>query len=86
MIAFSCRDEQNASRMKPSPFLLDQALSALNLEPRRAVFVGDSVSDVQAANAIGVPILGLAKHLQRGNELADAGATAVASLTETSNL
>lgn len=84
--AFSCRDEHNAARMKPSPYLLEQALNSLGVEPRSAVFIGDSVSDVQAGTAIGVPILGLAKTPRRSKELADAGATAVASLAETFDL
>jgi phosphoglycolate phosphatase len=83
---FSCRDEHNAVWMKPHPYLLEQALNALEVEPRSAVFVGDSVSDVQAGAAIGVPILGLAKNPERGKELADAGAAAVASLGETFDL
>lgn len=84
--AFSCRDEHNAARMKPSPYLLEQALNALHVDPRRAVFIGDSVSDVQAGTAIGVPTLGLAKNPRRSKELADAGAAAVASLAETFDL
>lgn len=83
---FSCRNEHNATRMKPSPFLLDQALSTLTVEPSSAVFIGDSISDVQAATAAGVAILGLAKNPQRGKELTDAGAAAVASLTEALSL
>lgn len=84
--AYSCRDAHNAVRMKPNPYLLQQALNALHVEPRRAVFIGDSVSDVQAGAAIGVPTLGLAKNPRRGKELADAGAAAVAGLTETFDL
>lgn len=80
--AFSCRDEHNCADMKPSPRFLEQALRDLGLEPSRAVFIGDSVSDVQAANAAGVRILGLAKNIQRGKELAEAGAIAIANLTE----
>lgn len=83
---FSCRDEHNAAHMKPSLLLLKQALSALGLEPSKAVFIGDSVSDVQAATAAGVRILGLAKNPRRGQELIDAGAAAVASLADTFDL
>lgn len=78
---FSCRNQHNASRMKPSPFLLEQALDDLGFEAARTVMIGDSVSDVQAATAAGVRIVGLAKHSQHGQELAAAGAVAVASLT-----
>lgn len=78
---FSCRDEHNAARMKPSPFLLEQALDDLGPRPVRVVFVGDSVSDVQAAVAAGVPVVGMAKNPRLGHELAAAGADAVTSLT-----
>ncbi|MGH3971885.1 MAG: HAD family hydrolase [Pseudonocardiaceae bacterium] len=84
--AFSCRDEHNCADMKPSPVLLEQALHVLGIEPSRAVFIGDSVSDVQAATAAGVRILGLAKNPRRGQELIDAGAAAVASLADTLDL
>ena len=78
---FSCRDEHNAARMKPSPFLLEQALDDLGPRPVRVVFIGDSVSDVQAAVAAGVPVVGMAKNPQHGHELVAAGADAVTSLT-----
>lgn len=50
------------------------------------MFIGDSVSDVQAATSAGVRILGLAKNPRRGQELIDAGAAAVASLADTFDL
>lgn len=83
---FSCRTPDDAARMKPSPFLIEQALHALDLAPSDALFIGDTLSDVQAATEAGVRVLALAKHDQRGSELAEAGATAVASLTDPSSL
>lgn len=84
--AFSCRTPEDAARLKPSPFLIKRALDALDLAPSDALFIGDTLSDVQAATEAGVRILALAKHDQRGSELADAGAAAVASLTDPSSL
>ena len=39
--------------MKPNPFALRHALEILRTPPRGAVFIGDSVSDVQAGKAAG---------------------------------
>lgn len=63
--------------MKPNTHTVDQALRLLRTEPKRAVFVGDSVSDVEVSRAMGVPCIGYAKTARRGDELRDAGADAV---------
>ena len=44
---------------KPSPDLLTAALERADLEPQDAVLVGDSVWDVLAATAAGLPCIGL---------------------------
>ena len=46
--------------MKPNPFALRHALEILRTPPREAVFIGDSVSDVQAGQAAGIPTVGYA--------------------------
>jgi phosphoglycolate phosphatase len=46
--------------MKPSPFVLRHALEILRTPARDAIFVGDSVSDVQAGRAVGIPTIGYA--------------------------
>ena len=46
--------------MKPNPFALRHALEILRTPPRGAVFIGDSVSDVQAGKAAGIPTIGYA--------------------------
>lgn len=84
--AFACRDPEDATRLKPSPFLLERALQALDARASAALFIGDTLSDVQAAASAGVRILALAKDPQRRRELAEAGADAVASLTDPSAL
>ncbi|MFF0155991.1 HAD family hydrolase [Streptomyces sp. NPDC005263] len=43
---------------KPAPDGLYLALNRLNIEPERAVFVGDSPTDMTAARAAGVLALG----------------------------
>jgi phosphoglycolate phosphatase len=46
--------------MKPNPFALRHALEILSTRPGDAVFIGDSVSDVQAGKAVGIPTIGYA--------------------------
>lgn len=73
----SCRTPSRVSRMKPDPFLVAEALCHLGAAPHHSVLVGDSVSDVQAGQAAGVLVIGLAKTAERGFELAHAGAVAI---------
>lgn len=63
--------------MKPNTHTVDEALRLLSIEPERAVFVGDSVSDVEVSRAVGMPCIGYAKTPRRGDELLGAGAHAV---------
>ncbi|MFD7308350.1 HAD family hydrolase [Promicromonospora sp. NPDC059942] len=65
--------------MKPNTHTVDEALRLLHVETRDAVFIGDSVSDVEVSLAVGVPCIGYAKTPLRGNELQAAGAYAVTS-------
>jgi HAD superfamily hydrolase (TIGR01509 family) len=46
--------------MKPNPFALSHALELLRTPARDAVFIGDSISDVQAGGAVGIPTVGYA--------------------------
>jgi phosphoglycolate phosphatase len=65
--------------MKPNTHTVDAALRILRVDPQRAVFIGDSVSDVEVSCAAGVPCIGYAKTPRRGDELWEAGAAAVIS-------
>ncbi len=73
----ACRTPATVGRMKPDPYLLSLALSLLNERAKDCAFLGDSVSDVRAGHAAGVPVIGLAKTPARGTELQDAGASAL---------
>ena len=73
----ACRTPAKVARMKPDPYLVVEATSLLNMTPAECVLVGDSVSDVQAGHAAGVPVIGLAKTPSRGAELDAAGASAL---------
>lgn len=68
------RDPRHIELMKPSPAML---LAAVAQRLGAAIMVGDSVSDITAAGAAGLPAIGLAKNDQRANELGQAGASAV---------
>ena len=64
---------------KPDPAPLRRALDELGLarEPASTVFVGDAVSDIRMAAAVGVPAIGVASILGDPAELAAAGAAEV---------
>lgn len=66
----------DAEESKPAPDILEAALDQSGVDPRRALFVGDSVWDVQAANRLGIPCIGLTCGGTSAAELTDAGAKA----------
>lgn len=74
--------------MKPNTHMVQEALRIGEAAATEAVFVGDSVSDVQVAHAAELRVIGFAKNPRRGRELAAAGADAltesIASLVATS--
>ncbi|MFH7599340.1 HAD family hydrolase [Streptomyces racemochromogenes] len=49
----------DVDRSKPAPDLVHQALALIGAAPEEAVFVGDTVWDVEAAARAGVPCIGL---------------------------
>ena len=62
---------------KPAPDLVEVALHRAGVTPERAVFVGDTVWDVQACEKVGVPCVGVLSGGISADELSDAGAVAV---------
>jgi HAD superfamily hydrolase (TIGR01509 family) len=62
---------------KPAPDIVSVALDKAQVAPERALFVGDSVWDVQAAGQAGVRCVGLRSGGISAAELFDAGAIAV---------
>lgn len=64
------RELHRADRMKPDPFLLTQALDDFAAPPSSALFVGDSLSDIQAARTAGVPVIGYANKSPKLHRLA----------------
>ncbi len=54
------RDPGGADRLKPSPWMLVAALHVHRIEPGDALLVGDSMTDVAAAQLAGMPCVGVA--------------------------
>jgi HAD superfamily hydrolase (TIGR01509 family) len=76
-------DGSNVEHAKPAPDLLLFAARELGVEPSRACYVGDSIWDMQAAAAAGMPAIGVVSGSATGTELAAAGALlTVKDLTE----
>lgn len=67
----------DVDRSKPAPDLVRAALDKTGTEPGSAVFVGDTVWDVQACRTAGVPCIGLLSGGISKSELLDAGAVEV---------
>ena len=67
----------DVSTSKPAPDLVQVALDKAGVAPQQAVFVGDTVWDVEACQRAGVPCLGLRSGGISRAELVDAGAVAV---------
>lgn len=63
--------------MKPNPFSLGRALELLRIHASDAVFIGDSVSDIQAGKAVGIPTIGYANKPAKPKLLTAALADAV---------
>ncbi|WP_419703438.1 HAD family hydrolase [Promicromonospora sp. NFX87] len=62
--------------MGPNAHTVDKRLGPLRMKPDRSVFIGDSICDVEVSRAAGVPCIGYAKSLRRGDELRAARADA----------
>jgi HAD superfamily hydrolase (TIGR01509 family) len=66
----------DAEQSKPAPDILQAALDQSDVDPHRAVFVGDSVWDVQAAARLDIPCIGLTCGGTSAAELSEAGTIA----------
>ncbi len=66
----------DAEQSKPDPGILQAALDQSDVDPHRAVFVGDSVWDVRAAARLDIPCIGLSCGGTSAAELTEAGAIA----------
>ncbi|MGW5740210.1 HAD family hydrolase [Amycolatopsis sp. NPDC003861] len=73
----SARTSSNAALLKPSPHLLHQAVTALDVVPGETVLLGDSTTDIEAAHAAGVLSIGYANKPGKNYKLVKAGADAI---------
>lgn len=71
--AVAARPFGKPAEMKPNPVLVRQAVQRLGVTPERCVFVGDTVTDIEAGRAAGVCVIGYAKMAHQGSTLAAAG-------------
>lgn len=62
---------------KPDPLMLRELLFEFDIEPRRALMIGDTEYDAQMARAIGVPMVGVTCGVHGAERLLDGGAQAV---------
>jgi HAD superfamily hydrolase (TIGR01509 family) len=68
-------DGSQVKRAKPAPDLLLMAAIELGVEPSRSCYVGDAVWDMKAANAAGMPAIGVVTGSATAEDLAEAGAS-----------
>ncbi|WP_372440392.1 HAD family hydrolase [Actinokineospora baliensis] len=68
----AAREDARTDRLKPSPYLLHQALHGRR--PAAAVFVGDSITDLHAAETAAVPFIGYANKPDKLHGLARSAA------------
>ncbi|MFF4401895.1 HAD family hydrolase [Streptomyces sp. NPDC001480] len=73
---------QDLSRLKPDPYCLNRALTAMGAEAGAAVMIGDAPTDFAAAALIGVPFIGYATSEESLKRLRDAGAEVVVASLE----
>jgi HAD superfamily hydrolase (TIGR01549 family) len=70
-------DGMDPRLLKPHPFLLERALASTDSPHVSAVFIGDSVTDIEAGRAAGIPTIGYANKPGKHQRLAAAGAEVV---------
>jgi phosphoglycolate phosphatase len=73
----SARASSDTALLKPHPYLLHQAISALDVAPGESVFLGDSGSDIEAARAAGICSIGYANKPGKDSKLIAVGADAI---------
>lgn len=71
------RTGHDPALLKPSPHLITQAVDALDAEPGECALVGDSVTDVKAAQLASVRSIGYASEPGKRERLTEAGAGAI---------
>jgi phosphoglycolate phosphatase len=75
----AARTSSDPALLKPSPHLIQQAITGLAAPADACVLIGDSTTDVQAARQAGIASIGYANRPGKHAALAEAGAAAVVS-------
>jgi phosphoglycolate phosphatase-like HAD superfamily hydrolase len=70
-------DGMSPRLLKPHRFLIERGLATVPARPADALFIGDSVTDVEAGQAAGAPTIGYANKPGKHQRLTAAGADAV---------
>jgi HAD superfamily hydrolase (TIGR01662 family) len=73
----SARTSSDPGLLKPSPHLIQQAITGLSAPAAECVLIGDSTTDMQAASSAGIASVGYANKPGKDTSLAIAGATAI---------
>ena len=73
----SARRSPDPNLLKPNPYLLMAAIDATGQQPEQSVLIGDSVTDIEAARAVGSASIGYANKPGKQTSLKTAGADAI---------
>lgn len=73
----AARTSPDPALLKPSPHLIGKAIGALNADPAASAFVGDALTDIEAACRAGIASIGYASEPGSHERMTRAGAGAV---------
>jgi HAD superfamily hydrolase (TIGR01662 family) len=73
----SARTSADPALLKPSPHLLEQAITGLDASPVDCVIIGDSITDIQAARAAGIHSIGYANKAGKRDSFTDERASVI---------
>jgi phosphoglycolate phosphatase len=73
----SGREDADPAHLKPATYLLDKAMNALGVPSQGCLFVGDSISDIEAARSAKMNSVGFANKAGKAQAFQDVGATAI---------
>lgn len=77
------RAGHNPNHLKPSPYLIEQAIEILNADPTTCIMLGDSPTDIESAHKTGVSSVGYANQPGKQQQLVSVGAeTIITSLID----
>ncbi|MFD4763147.1 HAD family hydrolase [Streptomyces sp. NPDC058439] len=71
------RPEAHPELMKPNPYSLITAAERLGVDATLCTLIGDSLTDIQAAHAVGSTAIGYANKSRKRQKFAEAGAEAI---------